>query len=67
MGGLCQAQQQNQGGMKTIQDTPMLTLEDFSDDQKQYVGQLATISRSARLIEGPKKAGAHSVSHGHKI
>ena len=39
MGGLCSAAQQTSvDGIRTIQEAPMLSLDDFQDDQKQYVG-----------------------------
>ena len=43
MGGLCSsAANQTPDGVKTIEDMPpMLTLDDFQEDQKKYVGQLA--------------------------
>lgn len=45
--------------MATMEEAPpMLTLDDFDEEQKQYVGQLAKLSsRSAAVIEPARLGG----------
>ena len=70
MGGLCTSapQQVNSGGPRTIKEAPMMTLEDFAQDQQQYVGQLARLtSQSAKHIEGPLAAKKVNLSSAQRM
>ena len=54
MGGLCTSTNHAPNEQDAPELTP-LTLEDFAQDQQQYVGQLAKLSsKTTNFIQGPK-------------
>ena len=53
MGGLCTSTNHAPNEHEAPELTP-LTLEDFAQDQQQYVGQLAKLSsKTTNFIQGP--------------